>query len=214
MRNDVAATLTIRRYPVSIGVLMAENPQRLNDILDQLVDQTEDQEKVSIADLFDALDSRSYGPLLLLPALIAASPIGAIFGMSLLTGALIIVVAIQALFGIRSPWLPKKLIGASFGRDRLIRARDKTKPWIERFDKLIHNRLTVMTEPPFLQLVAVCCIALAITFFPLAAFPGAVFAPAISICLLALGLSGKDGYLIVAGLMTAAAAFGLLWYLL
>ena len=81
--------------------------ESLTGLLDQLIGQT-DGDQVTLGDLLDAFDSRSYGPLLLVPAFIAASPIGGIPGMSIVTGTLIILIAGQMLITTRRPWLPKE----------------------------------------------------------------------------------------------------------
>ncbi len=174
--------------------------QSLSSVWEQLLDGTEGDERTSLRDLFDALGTRGYGPLLLLPALIAASPLGAIPGMALITGALIFLIAGQALLGQSRPWLPGWLLGFSFDRERLASADEKLGPWLAWIERFITSRLTGLVSPPMVRVVAAVCMLLAISFFPLALLPFAVLAPSGAIVLLSVGLIARDGLLVLAGL--------------
>lgn len=182
--------------------------QRLTDVWDQLLSGTDGEEKTTLGELFDALGTRSYGPLLLLPALIAASPLGAIPGMSVVTGALIFLIAGQALLGRTQPWLPRWLLGFSFSRDKLASADDTLRPWLKWVERFITNRLPALVSPPMVRVVAAVSMLLAVSFFPLALLPFAVFAPSSAILLLSVGLIARDGALILLGLgLTLLAGF-------
>ncbi len=183
-----------------------DNPESLTSVLEQLCEST-DGETVSFADIVQALDQRSYGPLLLVPALVAVAPTGAIPGMSIVTGTIIFVIALQLLVGRSSPWLPDGLLNFSFSRDRLVQAIEKSRGYTKWFDKALHPRLIALTEFPSNRLVAIACMALAVTMFPLALLPFAVAVPGTAIALLGLGLTARDGVFVIAGFVCAAAAF-------
>lgn len=180
---------------------------KLSDLADQLVEKSTG-DKVTLDDLINALDTRSYGPILLMPALLAASPIGAVPGMSIVTGTIIVMIAFQLLIGRSNPWLPKWLLDLSFERDRLTSMRKKYKPWLKWLENPIHQRLTYLVEHPFDKVIAIGCIMLAILFYPLALVPFGVFLPAVALCLFALSLSAHDGILaLVALLLTLLTLF-------
>ncbi len=182
----------------------------LSEVVDKMVEETEGDEKVSLRQLMATLDSRSYGPMLLIPAVLAAIPlVGGIPGVSILTGALIVIVAIQAVFGQSKPWLPSRLLQFSFPRERLVRGNKKIRPWVKRSESVIHSRLTYLTDPPYFQVIAVCCVLMGILFLPLALLPMAVLIPAIAVGFFSLGLMARDGYLIVAGFVLTVTALGL-----
>lgn len=182
-------------------------PTKLSDLVDTLVEGT-DGEKVSLGELLSTLDTRSYGPLLLLPGLIAASPMGMVPGMSLVTGSVILLTAVQLLAGLSHPWLPQRLLEMSFDRDKLTSTREKMRPWLAWAERPIKSRITVLVEPPFQQVIAICCVALGLLFYPLALVPFAVFLPAIAVCFFALALSARDGLLAIFALVLTA---GTLW---
>lgn len=187
----------------------SEGVKELTDVMDQLVENT-DGENITLSDLFDALESRSYGPLLLIIALVSVSPIGGLPGMSLITGALILILCSQMLVGRTQPWLPKMLLSFRFKRRRLEQTVDGGRPWAEWLERALHHRMAVLTKGPALIAVALICILLAGTFFPLAVVPFGVFVPGVAISMLALGITARDGLLVLLGLFGAAAALVLL----
>jgi len=186
---------------------------KLSDVVDNMVEGTSG-DKVSVGDLLDSLRTRSYGPLLLLPGLVAASPIGTVPGMSVVTGSLIILTAGQLLFGRPHPWTPKRLRELTFDRSRVTGTRERIRPWLAWAERPVHARFTTFVEPPFEQVIALCCISLALLFYPLAFVPFAVFLPATAVCFFALSLSARDGFLaIFAFVLTAATVWAaiVLW---
>jgi len=178
----------------------------LSDLLDAELSGTKGQEKVSLGDLLDNAGHATYGPLLLVPALVALSPLGGIPGVGPVCGTILVLLAVQILFGRRSPWLPGVLLRWSFDRSRLAKTVRSTRDWVRRIDALIGPRWTALTRPPFVQIVAVAIVFLALSFYPLEFIPFATAAPAGAATLLALGLTARDGLLVVLGLAVTALA--------
>ena len=187
-----------------------EGAHELTDVMDQLVDNTEG-ETITLDELFRSLDSRSYGPLLLVVGLIAISPIGGIPGMSLVTGSLIMILCLQMMMGRSHPWLPERLMSIEFPRERLERTVDSGRPWAKWLETALHRRLSVLTKGPALIGIGVISILLAITFFPLALVPFGVFVPGLAITLLALGVTARDGLLVLLGYAGAIVAIVLMF---
>lgn len=188
---------------------MADGIASINHLLDQVVEKTEGQDEVSMGRIMGALDNRSYGPLLLLPGLIAVSPIGAIPGMSIVTGTLIAILAFQALIGREQPWMPSRILDFSFDRARFQRGVDKSRPWVRRVEKLLGRRLEFMHNPVVFRVGAAVCLLLALTFYPLAFVPFGVAVPGTAIILFSLGWVSRDGVALLLGFALALGAFGL-----
>lgn len=184
---------------------LAETALSLTGVLDHLVESSEG-ETVRFGELLKSFDHRLFGPLILIPALIAVAPTGAIPGMSILTGALIFSIALQMLIMRAKPWLPERLLNFSFSRDKLIYSIDKARPITESIDRFIHPRATFLVKPPLLQVSAVVIMLLALSMFPLALLPFAVFFPGMAILIIALGITSQDGLVLVAGLVAALGA--------
>ncbi|HRX82126.1 MAG TPA: exopolysaccharide biosynthesis protein, partial [Pirellulaceae bacterium] len=75
----------------------------------------------------------------------------------------------------------------------------------------LHRRLSVLTKGPALIGIGVISILLAITFFPLALVPFGVFVPGLAITLLALGVTARDGLLVLLGYAGAIVAIVLMF---
>ncbi len=187
------------------------SPQSLQSMLDHFVDTTEGEEKVTVGRLLDSLSSRSHGPMLLAPAIIAISPLGMIPGMSMVTGTLIMVIAVQMILFSDRPWIPRRLADFEFSRDKLKQAVSQLRPWISWFEQAIHHRLGFLASGVMVYPIAGLCILLAATFYPLAVVPLGVVVPGGAIALFGLGLTAEDGLLILIGFLLAAVAGFLLW---
>jgi len=161
--------------------------------------------------LLDSLSSRSHGPMLLFPAIIAISPIGMIPGMSIVTGTLIILIATQMMFFSNRPWIPNRIAGFEFSRAKLISGVDKTNPWVKRFEKIVKARFEFLASGIMIYPIAIVCILLAISFYPLAFVPLGVLAPGFAVTMFALGLTARDGLLVMFGFLLTAVAGYIIW---
>lgn len=187
--------------------------ESLHDLVKRLIDNTEG-ETVAFGELLEAVGVQAYGPLLLVPALIAALPvIGAIPGMSIVTGSVIGLIALQVLIGRRQPWLPKRLTSFSFKREPLVKGVEWAEPKLEKVDRFIRPRKTFLVRGPARHFVALAAILNAVLFYPAAFLPFAVTAPALTVALLAVGVTTTDGNWVIAGYLGTALSTGLIAYL-
>lgn len=173
----------------------------LTGVLDEL-NQAVDGERVSLGQLVAALNQRGFGPLLLAPALIAMLPTGAIPGVPTICALTITLSAAQLALGRRSPWLRRR----ELNRQRFDRAYRLARPVTNRLDRLIRPRLVVPVGEPVSRLLALLCCLLAVAMIPLELVPLAAAMPATAIVFLALGLSARDGLLVLVGLAAAVGA--------
>ena len=84
-----------------------EEIHSVGEILDMLRSLADRQDKVSIGDVLDTIGDRSYGPAMMLPAMIEISPIGGIPGVPTLLATIVALVAAQLLIGKEHLWLPQ-----------------------------------------------------------------------------------------------------------
>lgn len=190
-------------------------PQGLCEILDRLADTAKDADgqQTSVQQILEEFGNRTYGPLLLVPGLLALLPIvGAIPGVSMATAALIMLVGLQMIFRQRGIWLPKRLREVSISQEKLQTAVDTSRPYVAWIDKLTQPRLEVLTRSPLSYGIALLCVSLAATMFPLAFVPFGVAPPAAAIVLLALGLTAHDGLLVLLGTALCAGSGWFAWY--
>ncbi len=178
------------------------------------VEQEADGDRETIGEVLDAISNRGFGPLLLVPALLAISPLGAIPGMSVMTGSLILVVATQMLFRDDHPWIPRRLEQVSISHDSLVSRIRQGRPWLRWIEYFFARRLEFLTTGPMHYVLAVAIMLLALAMFPLALVPMGVFIPGLAIAILAAGLTIHDGVLVLLGLGTGAGAVvaAMIWW--
>ncbi|MEN0078272.1 MAG: exopolysaccharide biosynthesis protein [Pseudomonadota bacterium] len=169
---------------------------------------------VTAGDLIRAVGMRSYGPVLLLLGFIAVSPLTIIPGATWLVSLIILLVAGQILIGKPSPWVPGQLLAFEFRREDLLKGVEMSEGLVQRVDRVLRPRLTVLSEPPFAQFVALICIGAALVSFPLGFVPFGPVLPGVAVLLFGLGLTARDGFVILAAaasLFAAALVLFRLW---
>lgn len=186
--------------------------QSVSGVLDRLADKDEEKgggdAPVSIDDVHQALGSKSFGPLILVPALIEISPIGGIPGVPTFLALIIVFVSAQILLGRDHVWLPGFIAHRSVKAERMAKAVDWLRKPARWLDKAFHGRIRRLTQPPFDKVVAGACILLMLTVPPLEVIPFASTAPMGAVVILGLALLTDDGLLVAIGLAAAVAALG------
>jgi hypothetical protein len=177
----------------------------LTEMLDHL-EAAPEGEEVSIGEIVEALGRRSFGSLLVIVALLAILPTGAIPGVSALTGALMLLFCLQVLFGQQKMWVPDWLARQTMGRERLETSVERARGIAGRIDRLLGPRLERFVEPPFVNVVALVGALLALTMFPLIPVPFGAFPASIPLIFFGLGLAARDGLVVLTGLVAALVA--------
>jgi hypothetical protein len=185
----------------------------LEDVADRMAEAAQG-DRVSVGDLVSAVGRHAFAPLLLVLGLISLSPLGSIPGASITLGALIILVAMPALMGRQSPWLPGLLLHIHIKGSKARASVKWLKPRLARIDRLLEPRWPGLLRPVFRRIVALLCIVLAILMYPLAVVPWGVVAPSFAIVVLSLGLSSRDGLVVAVGLVVTVVALGVSLYLI
>lgn len=182
--------------------------KNLRTLLMSLVEQTEG-DQVSIEDLLNAVGRRAFGPLLLLLGFIAISPLTIMPGTSWFIALVIFLIAGQVLLGRTRPWLPKPALQVSFPRSALVKGVQMMERPARLVDGFVRPRIGLLTEPPFVQLVAFLAILAALVSFPLGLVPFGPLLPGIAIMLIGLGLTARDGVMVLlaGGAMVGAVMF-------
>jgi|LNFM01.1.fsa_nt_gb hypothetical protein len=154
---------------------------------------------VRFGEIMSAIGRRAYAPLLLLLGAFSISPATLLPGMNWLVAAIILVLALQMMFGARQPWMPGQLLEVKFSRPSVRSACAAARPWATKIDAFAKPRLTFLVEPPFVNTAGFFCAVAALTTFPLGLVPLGPVAPGIAITLVALGLFLRDGLLLISG---------------
>lgn len=181
----------------------------LRSLLNSLVQNTEG-ETVTVGELLKAVGRRAYGPVLLVLGFIAVSPLTIIPGSNWVIATLTFIFAFQILIGRRTPWLPKSALEFRFKRELLVQGVKAGAKYAHMIDALVKPRLTILTAPPFVQLVAVICLMAAVITYPLGLVPFGPLLPSLTILLLGLALTARDGVVVILAAMNFGAAMYIL----
>lgn len=182
--------------------------KNLQTLLASLVEETTG-DTVSIENLLDAVGRRAFGPLLLLLGFIAISPLTIVPGTSWLVALITLLIAGQVIIGRTRPWLPKKALAVSFPREALAKGASVMKKPARIIDSFLKPRIGILTETPFVQIVSVLAMVAALVTFPLGLVPFGPILPGLAIMLIGLGLTARDGImlLLAGGAMAGAIIF-------
>ena len=180
----------------------------VGDILDRLRQLADTRDKVSIGDILDCIGDRSYGPALLVPALIEISPIGGIPGVPTFLAVIIAIPAGQLLWGKEHLWLPAILQRRSVSGKTMHEAADKLDGVARWMDKWFHGRMPALVRQPFPRIAAALVLLLCLTVPPLEFIPFASTAPMAAIAAFGLALLVRDGLLMLIAGVLSIAAFG------
>ncbi len=188
----------------------AASPHSLGAILDALRDLARQSDRVAAGDMIGAFGTRSYGPFLLVPALLELTPIGAIPGVPTLLAGSIVLFAAQMLLGRKRLWVPAMVARLQLPSRRVARGVRWLRPAAQRVDRWFHGRLERLTEGPLVRVAAAGCIALACTVPLLEVVPFASSIPMAAIALFGLALLVRDGVLMLVASVLAMGAAGAL----
>ncbi len=194
---------------------MATQARNLNQILDQMEDMADGEHKVSLEEVLDCIGERSFGPLLLLPGLAALTPLGVVPGLPTAVAVVVVLVAAQLLIGRKSFWLPEFLLKRTVKGDRFRKSMGtarKATGWVDRI--LRPERLKPLTGKTASRIIAAVCCVTALAMPPLELVPFGVAAPASAVTAFGLGLTARDGLLVLIGLAMASVTIGLVVYAL
>lgn len=179
-------------------------------VLDTIADAG-DGRRVSVEDIVNEIGDDAFGPLMLIPALVAVTPASGIPGLTATCGLIIALVAVQMVIARKALWLPGFLLRRTMPRSKLDTARDWLAKPARLIDRLTGKRLSFLVKPPFSVVPATICLAagLIMPFLELIPFSGSVMAGAVS--LFALSFVTEDGILSVLATALVATAGYLAW---
>ena len=120
-------------------------------------------------------------------------------GLTWVAAVLAVVVAGQMALGMGRIWLPEASLATPLPRTLVKRSAAASRKWARRIDAILKPRLLFMSQPPFVNLVALFCIGAALITFPLSFIPLAPLAPSLAVVVFGLGMAARDGLWLLAG---------------
>lgn len=165
--------------------------------------------KVSVKDIVERVEAHEgLAPVvcvLTLPVLLPLPP-----GVSMVLALPLLMAAPQMMVGRKDLWLPDALGERAMERDKVQKAVRRLLPWLRRLEGLVRPRLTFLTGQLGAVLAGVVCTLMAVVLvLPL---PFANLFPALTVLLLSLGLTRRDGLAVIVGvLLLAVAVTAIVW---
>lgn len=168
-------------------------------------------ERVTVAEILDALDARAFGLATLIFAIPSVIPMPP--GVPTVVGIALLIVSVQMVMGRQELWLPKFLSKQGFPRKALVSGFEKIKPQLEFVEKFARPRLLAFTGKAATILIGVVIMIMAIVLIlPLP--PGGNFPPALACAVLGMGLVERDGVIVLLGLVVTVAASVAVYFLI
>ena len=193
---------------------MSHEPHSMGDVLGELDELAANHDEVRVADVLDDFGARSFGPFIMIPAVLEITPVGGIPGVPTVLALFIALIAVQLLIGRDHGWMPQFVQRRAVGSKKLHKAVGKLKGMANFLDRHSKGRLEGLTKGTAIKLVAAVIIALCCTVPPLEFLPFASTIPMLAIAVLGLALTVRDGALLLGSLLFAglATALGLATY--
>ena len=191
---------------------MASTPHSVGDILDCLDELSEECDEVTVGRIMDAFGTRTFGPAIMVPALLEITPVGAIPGVPTFLAATIALVAAQKMFGKRHLWLPGIISNRGVSGEKLAKGSRKLRGLAAFMDRHFHRRLKFMTRPPFSRIAALVVILLCASVPFLEVLPFASSVPMLAIAGFGLAMLVRDGLLMGLALAASLSLAGVMGY--
>lgn len=177
---------------------------KLGELIFRLRDTTA-QDRVSIADMVAAIGGRGIIPLLLVPALLAMSPLSGVPGFSAMAGVIITIVSIYMLLNRDRVSMPGFIAGRTVDGAKLDKALSKIQPLVDWTDRHTRRRWHLLFKRPIIWVPQGLCLAsgMVMPFLEFIPFTSSIVAT--GVFLLALSLLVRDGRLFIIALLPYAA---------
>lgn len=183
----------------AIAASAKRGPEKLSELLDRLASDA--GERVSMREIANALDDRSFGAFLLvfaLPNLIPLPP-----GATMVLGLPMVFVAWQMVIGYNKVWLPRALANYSMERSTFQRMVKRVSPWLRSAETWVRPRNWPLDGAVRERLFGVFALILAIIcVLPI---PFGNWLPAFAVAVLGVAHTERDGNCLALG-----AVFGLI----
>lgn len=172
------------------------HPEKLSDLLERLAREAGD--RVSMREIANALDDRSFGAFLLvfaLPNLIPLPP-----GATMVLGLPMVFVAWQMVIGLQKVWLPRPLANYTVDRSTFQRMVSRVSPWLRSAETWVRPRNWPLDGPIRERLFGIFALLLAVTcVLPI---PFGNWLPALAVAILGVAHTERDGNCLVLGVVT------------
>lgn len=181
-----------------------EEIKTLEGLLDRIAQENRGRERVTIESAVKAAGSRSFGPLLLVPGLIAFSPLSGIPGVPTMVGVMVFLISGQLLIGRAAFWFPQFVLRRSVSKRRFKQAMKMLRKVARFMDRLLKPRLCFLVEGVATYFIAAVSLAMALVAPLLELLPFVISGVGAVLTCFGFGLLARDGVLVLVALTLIA----------
>jgi hypothetical protein len=181
---------------------VAKTAATLEELLDQIDEAREGEERVSLETIMEAVGRRSLGPPLLIAGLIVSAPVvGDIPGVPTTMGIFVGLVAAQLVWGRTKLWLPRWLLRRGMTSSKL----DKPLRWLRKpakvVDRVLRRRFSALADGAASRIIAFACLLIAAIMPAMEVVPFSANLAGIILIAFGLALIAGDGLLALIGMV-------------
>lgn len=174
---------------------------RLTEII-QSISHEADEHQVDIGEILVSFAKQGFGILLVLPCvLLIIPPIGAIPGVPFLLGLYISILSIQLIFGVRQPWVPRKIMSVKIKTSLLKKSIEGILPLTRKIDAYTKQRLQILFTFPMVNLVGFLCLCPSVTMMIIGFIPFLPLMVGVIVLFFGIGLAVGDGLFLCMGVI-------------
>ncbi|QFT92362.1 Exopolysaccharide synthesis, ExoD [Roseovarius sp. THAF9] len=181
----------------------------LMDVIER-IRSVADKPEVSLGSILEAAGQAGVLPLIFVPALIAATPLSGIPGVSMVCGILIALFSVELILGMKEFYLPGRLKRKTIDGDKLDHAMARITPVMEWIERHTGQRLSFLFHRPLMWVPQGICLlsGMAMPFLEFIPFSGSIAAT--GVCLLVMAMLTRDGLVFLLAMLPYAVGAGLL----
>jgi hypothetical protein len=184
--------------------MLEEHQVITTQVIEDVVNKSS-ADRIPIRDLIDAMDGSGFGLAIMIFAFGITIPLPPPFP-SIISMPLV-VFSIQMIMGYSSPRLPKRFANLSVKRSVLAMLVSKSAPYIRKVERILKPRLSFMKTAFAERVIGV--FILMFSSFILLPMPLSNFIPGVGILIISFGLIGKDGLVMLSGIMVGLAGLAI-----
>jgi len=182
---------------VKRSMSQSHKTENLGGLIERLSEKSKSRKDVSIGMMIEAAGERSFGAMLLIPGLIALSPLSGIPGVPSIVGVMVLLLSGQLLIGRKKFWIPKIVSNRSVSRERFDKAMKYLRRLSSYVDNIFKQRLSKITQGVGLYTIAIICLILSLFSPILEVVPFAITGIGATLILFGLSLVARDGLLAI-----------------
>lgn len=156
---------------------------------------------IALIDVIQSLEDRSFAILFVVLGMLNCLPIPT--PIPTLCGLLLLIFAFQMAFGMKAPWLPRRILLKSLSREQANKVISKALPIFQKLELWSKPRLSFMQSNVVTRVIGFVVLILSCALLFSIPFIGQI-PVGFSICLIGLGLIERDGIVVVAGFVFGA----------